>query len=260
MYSSFWHKTLIPSAAPHLVEAGEVRLFLRVDEGDWLLGILRDEGDRSCQVNSGIEVPAEHVPWQRIGSVEDLPVIHVCPSYPDRAVVVRPEMPYSVLPGERVQFYVGVPVWIRLVGKGDVTLAQVPVNTLSNTWFGAPTDGELAFAMRTRARREGERLDFGALRVTCPVRVKNHTSKMLTFERICIRPKFLSLYEDKEKGLWANESSVIVRSDGNWSQVAYARKPPKQLSQPKVWLKGEEESTRRHVLRALSTGTGFFNE
>jgi hypothetical protein len=155
---------------------------------------------------------------------------------------------------------VGIATWIRFVNAHEVTLLQFPVQTLSNTWFGAPTDGELAYALRTRARREGEKLDFGPLRIVCPVRVRNQAKDLLKFERICIRPRFLSLYEDAQKGLWTNESSVMVKSDENWSHVAYARKAPGYLKRPQQWQKGQEEAAGRQLLRALSTGKGFFNE
>lgn len=255
-----WQQTIDSSLAPCVLEAGEVRLFVTIDEGDWLISLQREPGERPFQVASLDEEFPEGLSWQRIGSVEDVPILHLSPAYPDRALVVRPEMPYSVLPGERVRFFVGVSVWVRLVGKDNVTLFQFPIQTLSNTWFGAPTDGELAYAMRTRAKREGEALEFGALRVICPVRVRNQSKDVHQFERICIRPKFLSLFESESHELWANESSVIIRSDESWSQVAYARKAPKQAGRATEWVKGAEESSGLHMLRALSSGTGFFNE
>lgn len=258
--STFWQSRIVPSDAPCVVEAGEVRCFLKVDEGDWILGLLRDQEDRTPGLSAPPEVMPEGIGWQRLGSVEDLPEISLAPTYPDRALVVRPEMAYSVLPGERVQFYIGVAIWIRLLGPKKLTLMQFPIQTLSNTWFGASTDGELAYAMRTRARREGEHLDFGPLRVTCPVRVRNQSKHILKFERICIRPQFLSLYEDHNQGLWANESSVMVKSDESWSHVAYARKAPGHLKRPREWQKGQEVATGRQLLRALSSGKGFFNE
>ena len=257
--SSFWKTTLSPSDTPCLIEAGEVRILLKVEEGDWFAGTLRED-DVPPSIQKNLESFSNEPEWQRIGSVQDVPQLQLTPAYPDRALVVRPKVSYSVLPRERVQFYVSVSVWIRLTAKEDLTLLNVPAYTLSNTWFGLPTDGELAYAMRTLARREGDHLDLHPLRVVCPVRIKNQSKEILKFERICIRPKFLSLYQDEHLGLWANESSMIVRTAQEASRVAYARKAPTNLKNPHRWQKGEEDPTGTQLLRALSVGKGFFNE
>ena len=257
---SFWNTTLTPSDAPVVLEAGEIRMGLKVEEGDWLLAIVRDEADREPLVQTGSDLGDEEPEWRRIGSVEELPKIRVTPAYPDRALVVRPKVAYALLPNERVQFYVSVPLWIRLASPTDFTLFQVPVATLSNTWFGLPTAGELAYAIRTRARRSVEELEFHPLRAVCPVRVKNQSKETVTFERICIRPQFLSLFEDEKLGLWANESSMIFRTDQEANRVAYARNPPANLKRPHRWIKGTDEATGTHLLRAISGSKGFFNE
>ena len=243
-----------------MVEAGEVRIFLMVEEGDWFAGVVRDKEQRSPAIRKNADPAPETTEWQRIGSEADLPEIHLAPAYPDRALVVRPKVSYALIPGERVQFFVGVPVWIRVAGPSDLTLFQVSTSSLSNTWFGLPTEGELAYAMRTRARRDVKRLGLDPLQVVCSVRIKNQSKEMITFERICIRPRFLSLYEDSRHGLWANESSMIVRSAQEASRVAYARKAPAHLNHPHAWIKGAEEATGTHFLRALGGGKGLFNE
>ena len=60
-------------------------------------------------------------------------------------MVVRPEMPFTILPGDRVQFFVRIPLWVRLVaaGHGESVWCDVPTRILSKTWFGAPEAGEL---------------------------------------------------------------------------------------------------------------------
>ena len=260
MADSFWKTILTIADAPCVIEAGEVRVCLKVEEGDWFAGTIRENGDIPPAIQKNVEAFANEPEWQRIGSTRDVPELQLTPAYPDRALVVRPKVSYAVLPGERVQFYVGVPVWIRLKGGKDLTLLTVPAYTLSNTWFGLPTDGELAYALRTRARREGDQLDIHSLRVICPVRVRNQSKEVLKFERICIRPQFLSLFQDDSLGLWANESSMIVRSGQEVSRVAYARKAPARLNHPHRWQQGDEDVTGTQLLRAFSVGKGFFNE
>lgn len=90
------------------------------------------------------------------------------------------------------------------------------------------------------------------------MRVRNQTKETMMFERLCLRVRFLDLYEQKGRGLWANESSVIVRGDESWSRVAYARKAPAMLNNPELLVKGAEDPKGTYLLRAISHGKGFF--
>jgi len=237
---------------------GSLCLYARTNENDWQVGISRGDPytDREFHL---LEDPApEGTSWRRIGSLDNLPELAVKPAFPNRPIVVRPEVPYTLLPGEKVHFFVGVPIWISLVSPDNLPLVTEPIQVLSNTWFGSPTDGELCYAMRTLARREGESLDFGAWRVVCPVRVRNQTKEKLLFERLCLRVQYLDIYLEPDKGLWANESSVIVRGDEAWSRIAYASSAPAYLKQPKLLVKGEQDPKRTQLFRAITQGRGFF--
>ena len=112
--------------------------------------------------------------------------------------------------------------------------------------------------MRTLARREGENLDFGPARVICPVRIRNQTKEILSFERLCLRVQYLNIYENANRRLWANESSVMVRGDESWSRVAFASKAPAQLQHPKLLMQGKEDAKGTFLIRALNEGKGLF--
>ncbi len=234
-------------------------VYWQVKEGDWIVGSLRQNLEEESSKFELLDSEApENISWRRLASVEDVPSLKVLPAFPNRAVVVRPEFPYTLIPGERVNIFVGVPLSITLLTPKGLKLFEEPVHPLSNTWFGSPTDGELCYAMRTLARREGENLDFGPARIICPVRIRNQSKETLSFERLCLRVQFLNIYENGNHRLWANESSVMVRGDESWSRLAFASKAPTYVKDPTLLVQGKEDARGTFLIRALNEGKGFF--
>ncbi|WFB35724.1 hypothetical protein P3T73_16350 [Kiritimatiellota bacterium B12222] len=253
-------KTLISPHGPHKgvrVENSEV--YWKVEEGDWIVGTSRVDSPSEEKVIEFLkDEPEKEVSWRRLASVEDVPTLKIMPAFPNRPVVVRPEYPYTLIPGERVNIFVGVPVSFCLQTPNGLTLLEETVHPLSNTWFGLPTDGELCYAMRTLARREGENLDFGPARVICPMRIRNQSKEKMTFERMCLRVQYLSIYLTENKRLCSNESSVVVRSDESWSRVAFASKAPAMMLKPTLLVQGKEDAKGTFLIKALTEGKGLF--
>jgi len=256
----FWEPFHLGDQQARGFALGPLRLWVRRDGDDWLSLVFRD-GDTTqnkCVPRLEEEVP-EAGQWRRIGSVAATPELKLLPALPNRPVVVRPEVPYTILPGERVQFYVGVPLWVNLLSKNDVSVLEEPVLRLSNSWFGTPMDGELAYAMRTLAKRQAADLDFHPWRAVCPVRVKNQSKEKLSFERICLRVQYLDLYHDPVEGIWTNDSGVTVRGgDNNWSRISYAKSAPDELKDPRLLVKARDEVRGGFSLKALTGAGGFF--
>ena len=254
-----WHTLLEPNSSVCGLKLDGLSLYWKQKEGDWIVGASREAESDTVPGFHLLESDApEGTSWRRLASVEDVPTLKVLPAFPNRAVVVRPEFPYTLIPGERVNIFVGVPVSIVLQSPKGLTLMEEPVHPLSNTWFGPPTDGELCYAMRTLARREGENLDFGPARVLCPVRIRNQSKEIMSFERLCLRVKYLSIYQNSNQRLWSNECSVMVRGEESWSRLAFASKAPAMLNNPTLLVPGKEDARGTFLNRALTEGKGWF--
>lgn len=238
---------------------GPLHFKVKRDGDDWLAVAWREE-DRSridCGVERDAEVPAGGT-WRRLGSVAVSPELRFVPMMPNRPVVVRPEVPYTILPGEKVQFYLGVPLWVGVMTQGKAVLMEEAVMQLSNTWFGTPMEGELAYAMRTLAKRDVEDLGFHPWRAVCPVRIKNQSKETLQFERLCLRVKYLDLYQDASRGIWGNESGLTVRADSSWSRITYGRGAPGEVRGASLLQKARDEVRGGFSLKSLTGAGGFF--
>jgi hypothetical protein len=70
------------------------------------------------------------------------PFVAPVPVLPDRPVVVRPDRALTILPGERAQFFLELPVWFRLIAaQGNrKQIFEEPLAVLSNTWVWRPPE------------------------------------------------------------------------------------------------------------------------
>lgn len=255
----FWKPFTLGNHTSRGFGFGPLQLWFKRDGDDWLALVSRDTD--LTQTDCILDVmgdPPETGTWRRLGSISASPELRISPLMPSRPVVMRPEVPYTILPGEKIQFYVGVPLWVGVYSQGNVLLMEEPVLQLSNTWFGTPMEGELAFAMRTLAKREVDDLDFHPWRAVCPVRVKNQSKEKLQFERICLRVRYLDLYQGPVHGLWANESGLTVRGDSSWSRITYGRGAPRELKQAVLLEKARDEIRGGFSLKSLTGAGGFF--
>lgn len=245
--------TLTPGAAV-LVKFGAMDLALRRVGPDWLYAIKHLEPNRPGNSIDRDWKPEGHWDWIRVGCGQGDPVLQLRPALPDRALVVRPEAGFRIPPGERIQFFVSVPLWLQvlLCGKGDVVCADVPSVVLSNTWFGSLSSGELGYALRTRARRAADQFEILPGAALSPVRVRNNSSKVLEFERLCIRVPGFSLFRGSAN-FWTNELSVSYRGDGQDERVVQGLLAPSAESGAALACPARVNVKRGLLVKSLQT-------
>lgn len=180
------------------------------------------------------EDPPEEAEWSR-WALKDVPHrLRVLPVFPDRALVVKPEHPFTLLPRARARVYMRVPPWVRLEvveeGRGRRTLlTEIPTERLSDTWWGDFRDGELAYWLTTKARRELRPEDFEAWLVVSTLQLENHSEDALRVEKLALRVEHLSIYE-KERWLWAEEVRVEYRGEAEGSDIHMDDEPPHEAA------------------------------
>ncbi len=174
---------------------------------------------------------------------------------PDRPIVFRPCEPIRVPPGGRLQCFIEVPVWIGIhfAGSPQTLLFSTASQILSNTWFGSPTSGELAYAIKAEMNRDETRTSGRPDSIVCPVRIRNRTSNPLDCSRLCLRTQFLGIYRG-EHMLWSNESSLSYHGEEEWNKVAYATSAPAYDKADALLSGPREQSKSRFALRSFTSG------
>ncbi len=140
-------------------------------------------------------------------------VVWVRPALADRAVVVYPEDPFYVTPGESITLYCSTPLWIRVeAGTTRLKLLESPIERPSDTWIGPSTrEGELCYATQTAARLERTSVSRQPHRAMTELRIRNAANDTLFLERVNLAVPYLSIYASREGGLWT-ESVLLERT------------------------------------------------
>lgn len=150
----------------------------------------------------------------RFGFRRTTDAFRVFPALPDRPIVIRPDEPIYLPPGEESTLFVSIPLWIGIhAGSPPTQLYETPIFRPSDTWFGLPTvAGGRCYASRTRARSDLSDLELLPQRAVAVVRILNHAESELPLERLRLPSPNLSLFVSRNGQLWT-EAITFERED-----------------------------------------------
>jgi hypothetical protein len=221
-----WGVQKLVAGAVALHRIGPLTIWLERSEDEWHYAFSRKEMDLG---HKGAEKP-ENIEWNRwVCGHGDLD-LELTPAMPPRPVVVRPVMPVQILPGQRVDFFISIPIYVSGVifdrAKGKrVTAFEEPTVVLSNSWYGLPSNGTLCYALRTRARRTLDALRMDPHLAVCPIELVNESAKPLLFERILLRTSLLGLYAGRLH-VWTSPARLLYRGEDPLPELIYHNEPP----------------------------------
>lgn len=217
-----WGRHRIPSHGAFSASLGTLTLHVEYrDEEIWV----------AChEVPEDESAPAPDPPdttWSRWAADERPEELDIHPVLPDRSLVLRPENPFSLLPGARARVYVRLPLWVRvsLPGSGNAVLVEAPSRVLSDSWWGSPTEGKLCYWLDITARRSVGRELFRPDRIICPLHLRNDAPEDLPVEKLLLRTEHLSVFRG-QASLWADEVRVRYRGEEEDSEVDVTGRPP----------------------------------
>jgi hypothetical protein len=153
--------------------------------------------------------------------------VQLTPVFPDRPLVVEPEMGFWLLRGAEARIYVRVPLWVHLeaLGENRTSLLRIPTVPASDTWWGSLAEGELCYWLPTTARRGVEDSLFQPHLAMCPVQLVNGSADSLPVEKIALRVAYLSLFAHGHR-IWADETRVRYQGDAEGSHLGVAGTAP----------------------------------
>lgn len=206
--------------------------------------------------HTGIEKPGT-IEWNRWVCGNGHLDLILEPVLPPRPVVVRPVMPVQILPGQRVRFFVSIPVYVAgfLVEDGSthrVTAFEEPSVVLSNSWYGKPADGTLCYALRTRARRTITELRTDPHLAICPLELLNEAQHPLLFERLLLRSSYLGLYQGQQH-IWASGARLVYAGEDSLPEFQYLVGPPSDDA-ASVCLAAPRDQVKRGVFERAMSG------
>lgn len=179
----------------------------------------------------------------------------VMPVLADRPVVVRPETPLYVPPGEAATLYVSTPLWVCLeAGDPPLLLQEVPSHRPSDTWYGPNTrEGELCYATRTAGRLVLADLPRCPHRAVTPILIRNRARDALLVERIQLPVQYLALFQAAGGYLWTQAVTLDREKDGGFSALNLLEGAPPEADDAHPVSKPRETSRASLIGRTFST-------
>lgn len=248
-----WGEHSLPPEGVLSVEIGPLALRARVRSGEvWLT---HDPGDwlHAGQEPSQRDPSPDDEGWTRWPVPSGVERLYLAPAFPPRPLVVKPEHSFRLLPRSSARIFVSVPLWARVVlaGPDGQPLTELPTVTLSDTWWGEFTEGELCYWLSTTARREVRSAPFPPHLAVCPVELTNRSGEELEVERIALRVAHLAVYRGKE-GLWSDVTRVRYRGEEQASEVEVSGKPPLEATAARRVSEARVPVSRKFSARTFS--------
>lgn len=175
------------------------------------------------------------------------------PSLADRAMIVKPGIPFSISPGEKVVVYVSTPIWMTVLVPGkEVPLADIAFWRPSDSWFGPSTmNGDLCYSKYTDARLDEGALVSRGYRATTKVSLQNDQETGLTVERLNIPVPALKLYVDAMGRFWTDDISIVQTHEHNKSISQLVQSIPKRGASLKMVSESREMSKKSSFLSSI---------
>jgi hypothetical protein len=169
--------------------------------------------------------PDEHL--ERFSLNESKETLSITPQLADRSVIVRPNTPFFILPGEEVTVFLSTPTWLKLeVGHQKKLLREIPIYRPSDTWFGASTlKGELCYSTKIFAQLDLGKLQKLHYRATTAVVIRNRAADPILLERLRIPVSNLCLYEATDGSLWTQTINLDRQESIEAAQMKIGESP-----------------------------------
>ncbi len=198
--------------------------------------------------------PPEDAPWSRWALSHTSPKIRMIPVFPDLPVIVKPEYSFNLLTNTEAKIYVRVPLWVRiqLATNPPVTVKEVPIVTLSQTWFGDYTSGELCYWLATTARRKVGTDLFRPFLAVCPIHISNVSEEVLTVEKVCLRVVYLSLFHH-EGQFWSDETRIIHKGRDNDTQLEFIGVAPGEAPRAAMVSAARIDARKKHLGKTFAS-------
>ncbi len=132
-------------------------------------------------------------------------------------------------------------------------IKQLPSRRPSDSWFGGLTDGELCYAVKTRARTDLKQLPVFHRSVVTPVLLRNLAPEPLWLEKLKLPVPYLSLYSAADGRLWTERVSLTRSEDSEMAALDLQPGPPEEAPGAELQSPAQRTSEPNLLVRAFSS-------
>ena len=237
---SFWKKYEFTVNQTLQFRAGFAEVLVKHIGTGWLIkSYSRDQSAVDLEVKEveGIDNDSEVFHFQS-GKSNALIVV---PAFPQKAVVFRNNKTIKISADESANLYFRIPLVMQFYYhevKEENRLFEIPLQRLSDTWFGEADNGEPAFSIGSNYDTEFADINALPWEAITPVEIINNTTGVFELQRLILRVEDFSLFL-KSKQLLSNHVSIEFKGPEHAGSVNLLVKKeihgqkPLQLAKPR---------------------------
>jgi len=243
-----WSKKTIKEGYTYHWQLGQKHIALQKTELMWQY-VIEDRDRPSDSITFSEEkTEATEIEWKStIGDKSNL--LQLLPALPDMPLVIKPAKAFSILPGKSALLYLPIPLWLQFYAdnkKKEHLIFECSAEKLSQTWFGEPSNGQLAYSWSIDLSKTLTLPDQLERFVICPVRVNNESGSILDLQRLLLQCEYLKIYA-KDQTLFTNEIKIGFRGENDASEVQYINRAPAFIKD-KMLLNGSRSTKTSNVI------------
>ena len=121
----------------------------------------------------------------------------VVPAMPNKAVVFKNNKNIKISAGESAKLYFRIPLTMQFYFqevKDENRLVEIPLQRLSDTWFGEIDSGEPAYSIGSYYDKSFSEVQATTWEAICSVEIINNTMGVLELQRLILRVEDFYLY------------------------------------------------------------------
>ena len=227
-----------------------ITLLRRFDE--WRVGTSDATGQKIHTEQGAFNDLPENPEWNRWDCHDDDSRFRFVPGLPDLPVIAKPNAALSIAPGGNALFYMGIPMNVEIHGEcgGRLQrLTSIASETLSKTWHGDRSAGEVCYSLRTHARRSLDSSDWIEHDIILSVDLRNDSQQPFEFERLFLDLGHFSIFSHEGR-LWANACRIrITEDEEEGNDIAYEATPIAPAEAAQEVAAARAGKTKRSTLR-----------
>jgi hypothetical protein len=184
------------------------------------------------------------------GESNDLLVV---PALPNKPVVFRNNKNLKVSAEEKARLFFRIPLTIQLYFqeiKDANRMTELPLQRLSDTWFGEIDSGEPAYSIGSAYYNSFNELESMPWEAVIPVEISNNTAGTLELQRLILRVEDFNLYQTP-KHILTSFVNIEFKGHDQAESVSITTKDEIHGLQPEVLAKCRITESKRLLRRSF---------
>lgn len=185
--------------------------------------------------------------------------IRLSPVFPDRSLVVKPEVNFRLSKNTSARVFIRVPIWVRVeieIGTESLFLTDIPLIILTSTWSGTFMDGELCYAITSGVKASTSPDPSRPYLAICPLDIANRSDEDLIVEKINLDVGSFSLFIHQEQ-LWSDDAQITYMGENEISEIKVNGNPPTEATSSELITEPRNPFMKSFSARTFATLKDF---